>query len=1145
MILRGLNLVVFIYIAFASFGQKDRYVTFKNIENARFGVESITQQVWDDQGRFWARTPEGLVLHDGYFKKEFFPNQNGENTIVSDQIVGINKVDTNEIWISYLDTNILTKINPKIISFEHFAVKELVEGLPEPAIVVRVKKDISGQLWLCTWGNGLIKFYENDASNVVYRFGKSDDVKKPEDDATGGFVKDIVELPEGRFLITFFHGGGQEYSYPGIFNGVNDNLEYLDIDHLVRKHSDFVQLQIKVASRIVHFVHQDKNGNFWFGTYSGLLFLNSKEQTLERISEAGEDLNLQNQVNTLSCVESGNQVWVGTLNRGMMVVDINTREVNVHYNDPLNSNSLSSNKIHGLSKDPIGNVWIASGTDVMSVYVPFTHKFKIMYWKDMEIEYSNRSTQNIPVNQLYVRNSQEVYVSSKKGLLVYDSRTMNLSDKFQFGSVFNENNIKNFGRHRGIENFKFLNDKIFMSFDSYPTMFDPQTEKLFIDKKSYGNFKIAFRHDNSVKEIILFRSGRQKTEIFTADEFTNTTHMMTLENNIQLIETFSFVTSNNKWIISEANGRFVLINPVDTSFHLFSPSQSASFFPDSTVTSVLIQDSEEILIGTKSALYSFNENTFEYENISSAVGLRENDMVNSMVIDNNGKIWIALKTELLCWDPVSKISQRFTENLGVRCSNFLPAIAQKDELGNLYFASMYGVLIFNPDDIIFPNDDLKLNLNMVKVNDDRMNDDAMTELMAGNRAFHWNENFIEFYFNTNQVFELSPHKFSYKLEGLNEKWISVGNTNHVRFDNLQHGEYELQFRATNAYGVDSSIFRIPFKIQKPYWLTWWFLLCIGFGVVFLVLILLKSRMKALRKRGELLENKVVERTAEVVEQKQEAERQKAEAEHQKEIVEEKQREITDSITYAKRIQDAILPSKELIGKYLPNSFVFYRPKDIVAGDFYWLEPISETEILIAAADCTGHGVPGAMVSVVCNNALNRTVREFKLSDPGRLLDSTRDLIIDQFERTSLDVQTSRDTTIKDGMDISLAKLDKKTNKLSWAGANNPLWIVRKGELIEIKGNKQPVGKFDPSENFTTHELQLEKGDHVYLFSDGYADQFGGDKGKKFKSSSLKALILSIESKDIKEQEALLAKQFDDWKGDYEQLDDVCVIGVKI
>lgn len=290
-------------------------------------------------------------------------------------------------------------------------------------------------------------------------------------------------------------------------------------------------------------------------------------------------------------------------------------------------------------------------------------------------------------------------------------------------------------------------------------------------------------------------------------------------------------------------------------------------------------------------------------------------------------------------------------------------------------------------------------------------------------------------------------------------------------------------------------------------------------------------VEQLQESYHTLEQKVIDRTAEVVEQKNIAE-------HQRHLVEEKNKEILDSINYAKRIQSAILPPSRLVSENLERSFILYKPKDIVAGDFYWMEAIDGL-VLFAAADCTGHGVPGALVSVVCHNALNRAVKEFGLREPGKILDKTRDIVISEFEKS--------DNEVKDGMDISLCALNAKTNNLQWAGANNPLWIIRAGEteIIEFKADKQPIGKYLDPKPFTTHSVQLNMGDTFYVFTDGYADQFGGEKGKKFKSSSMKELFCSIQEQHMSLQKETIDQVFENWRGAHEQIDDVSVIGVRV
>ena len=270
-------------------------------------------------------------------------------------------------------------------------------------------------------------------------------------------------------------------------------------------------------------------------------------------------------------------------------------------------------------------------------------------------------------------------------------------------------------------------------------------------------------------------------------------------------------------------------------------------------------------------------------------------------------------------------------------------------------------------------------------------------------------------------------------------------------------------------------------------------------------------------------------------------KQKVIIEEQKKVVdysfkelEIKNTEILDSIVYAKRIQSAIMPTESFVKENLKDSFILYKPKDVVAGDFYWIEPKND-KIMFAAADCTGHGVPGALVSVVCNNALNRSVREYGLTNPADILNKVRDIGVAEFEKADEDVN--------DGMDIALCSIEGM--KLQYAGAFNPLWVVRDGELIIIKADKFSIGKFDSERDFTGHSMDLKKNDVVYIYSDGYADQFGGEFGKKFKTKALMELVQKIVDKPMTQQLSILDQVFTDWKGDLDQIDDVCVIGVRV
>jgi serine phosphatase RsbU (regulator of sigma subunit) len=265
-----------------------------------------------------------------------------------------------------------------------------------------------------------------------------------------------------------------------------------------------------------------------------------------------------------------------------------------------------------------------------------------------------------------------------------------------------------------------------------------------------------------------------------------------------------------------------------------------------------------------------------------------------------------------------------------------------------------------------------------------------------------------------------------------------------------------------------------------------------------------------------------------------------------ELIEEKNKEIVDSINYAERIQHAYLPPKELIHHYFNESFLFFKPKDIVSGDFYWffspegVKGQKAETVYIIAADCTGHGVPGAIMSVICCNAINETIINKKVTDPGKILDDVRAQLIKI-------LKTDEGASRKDGMDAVICKLDLNSKRLEFAGANNPLWILKKGsnEIEVVKADKQPVGFYEGQKPFTTVKLELNTGDRLFMFSDGYQDQFGGEKGKKFKAANLKVLLQDHKDSKMSLVHDEVSNTFNTWKGDLEQVDDVVLIGFEL
>jgi serine phosphatase RsbU (regulator of sigma subunit) len=296
--------------------------------------------------------------------------------------------------------------------------------------------------------------------------------------------------------------------------------------------------------------------------------------------------------------------------------------------------------------------------------------------------------------------------------------------------------------------------------------------------------------------------------------------------------------------------------------------------------------------------------------------------------------------------------------------------------------------------------------------------------------------------------------------------------------------------------------------------------------------LLKMR-EDLRENERVLEAKVIERTEEVVRQKEEIETKNQE-------LEVLYKHVTDSIKYAKRIQEAILPPDSLVKRVLPNSFVLYKPKDIVSGDFYWIDE-KNGKTMFAAVDCTGHGVPGAFMSIVGYNILKHSVNNNNFTTPSLILDALNEGVSETLHHGHEESQA------KDGMDLSFCTIDYKSMELQYAGAFNPLYIIRDGQLMQTKADKFPIGLFlgEEKKKFTNHTFKLKEGDVIYIFSDGYADQFGGPSGKKFMANHFRDLLLGVHKHPIEKQKEILNKTIEEWRGPLDQVDDILVIGVKI
>lgn len=380
-------------------------------------------------------------------------------------------------------------------------------------------------------------------------------------------------------------------------------------------------------------------------------------------------------------------------------------------------------------------------------------------------------------------------------------------------------------------------------------------------------------------------------------------------------------------------------------------------------------------------------------------------------------------------------------------------------------------------------------------------------------------------------------KYSWMLDGYDNNYTPLARDRKVTYTQLPPGDYTFKLLAcSNDDNCSIDPLTYSFSIKPPIWRTWWFITLSILSVLFGSFFFIKMREDRLKRENEKLEEIIKDRTKEVVEKNHQMKAVNAEIVQKNQIIEQKNEEFNSSVRYAETIQTAFLPDKKELKHAFPDSFIFYQPRDVVSGDFYWFKKLENT-FMVAAVDCTGHGVPGALMSMIGMTMLNGISNE-QIHNAGEALDKLDAQVKLAFENSEVES--------KDGMDLALLIIDTEEKVIQFAGAQRPLFLIRDGELKEFKSNKVSIGgHFEGIKLFDHNNILYKKGDCVYIFSDGFQDQFGGTKDKKFKIRKMKDLLLEVYDLPMIEQEAILRQAFLDWKGDAEQTDDILVMGIKL
>lgn len=945
----------------------------------------------------------------------------------------------------------------------------------------------------------------------------------------------------------------------------------------------------------------------WFGSFNGTLYsYTKKHNTLKRFSQkVNGSINkiLPFSAGNGFCLFSKGDALYTTNGKKLNSVS-STRELQINDAELINDStaiaaceeglysiSLTSNTFEKIAEDNISfrsiqklknNTFLCLKNDenIILFYLLTPNKIKIQHSiskQDIDIQANINSVfLHEKNNDLFISCGDEklsVYNLSTNELKTFTEQEFNADVSCYFSD--SENNIWIGTPGKGLYRLTRM-DYDFIEIDNQAVFSIAEDADQHYYFGTNQGIYIADKNYKKIKEIHNFQSKKlgkvsalhfQRNQLWIGTE-KNGLIIFNPKDGTVFYPEFSSISTTAINSISGKNNRIVVSTNLDGVF-IYSGSELKQHF---SVTNGLLHNNVNHAIITQKdrILYATHNTSFNYskENELFEIDLKANGLstdFNFFAEDSNGNVYIAtngdgvyiledLKLELLPCNQNLKskycgsviLDQQ--QNLWiVQSQNIYRCFLNNQKIQNINlhlndpfnlnakasFLTKQGDLLFGTDKNIFifhPNsepDKLPLvYLSSLKINDSICTLQNSLKLASGKYD-------MEFIVSAMCLKNSEDITFSYLLEGRDKEWIELNQNRKISVPQLSEGNYTLKVKAINAAGFSNEIpFEFSFKIDKPFWKKSWFWILTLVGLILFIYLIVRIRTSHLLRLKIELEKKVAEKTIQL-------QAEKEQVVESKKRIEEQNEEILDSITYAKRIQQALLTDNNLIHQYKNNLFVFYQPRDIVSGDFYWMAEINSYKIIVAA-DCTGHGVPGALMSMVGSTLLNKIILERKITQPKKILESLD-------EEIKLALKQYNDDATRDGMDVCLVCIDEKRAELIYAGAMRPLFQVRDKTLIEYEATKHAIGgySYGKTKEFSETKITLHRGDRFYLFSDGYADQFGGEKGKKFMLKNFKSLLLSSSDLEMQNQKDLLSATYNSWKGVLPQIDDVMVIGIKI
>ncbi len=815
-----------------------------------------------------------------------------------------------------------------------------------------------------------------------------------------------------------------------------------------------------------------------------------------------------------------NDIGIGTLNQGMFIIDafgkLKNRITNKNYN-------LKSNIINNIYIDRQKAIWLA--LDIGIVRIEINSRIKSMG----EFEGLEGTVNTV------VKYQNTLFCGTSKGLFEIKDNFVN--------------------RYKGIKN-EIRNLKLIIT--------QNQKEILLIAAES-GLYKIDNNQLTKISNencyfISDLDSQNSVVYIGTSDgvwTYNYLKNQIIKDNMDQIGEVRRIVKEGDStlWVGTAYNGVYRIQNLHKTNKQI-SPFDTTSGLP-TLVYNLPFKVNNQILFGTLYGIYEFNKSKLKFIKVQSFPNLQfsqfnQLDQIFQIIEAFQHKIWFFRSN--------NKIHEFIYYDQKNNKSTFpLRRMGEYDAYQCIFPENEYVTWFGGPDglfkyDASLPlYDTLNFNTKITKVycnnktlfggywNYDATLDKHFSQSQNAIPEIDYKNNNINFEYAAQSFDNEKDNMYSCYLEGFDKNWSEWSSEFKKSYTNVNEGTYTFHVRSQNIYNKIGKEDTYIFVVLPPWYRTIWAYIAYSFGVFALIYVSIQISVSRLKRAKVRLEEVVKSRTAEVVAEKEEVLKQKK-------IVEVKNKDITDSINYAQKIQQAILPLPEDFSKMFPESFIYFQPRDIVSGDFYWFyspNNIDQNWVYIAVADCTGHGVPGALMSMVGNSLLNEILNEKQIYETDLILNHLHTGV-----RSALKQDIAQNAT-NDGMDIALCRVNMDTFQLQYSGANRPLYIYTKSnegaEFVEVKPNKTPIGGYqiESDRRFTVHNIQMKKNDTFYIFSDGYADQFGGESNKKFMVKRLQNELIAMQQFSMNQQKHLIKKLHIDWRGDTEQIDDILMIGVKI